>query len=198
MPETAEDIYRRSTDSLRMPPVEAWETFPFDGELRPRELVPPTGEPLREGEGGKDCRSCAQPDDAYLWTNARWRLKAPERNGLPVVVLLESRAHYRELSDLPDDVASELGGLLARVERAVLSVGEIGRVHVCRWGDGAEHLHWWFMGRPAGMQQLIGSFAAIWDDILPPTPEDVWEANLARVAAVLGELTGIPPARASH
>ena len=67
-----------------------------------------------------------------------------------------------------------------------MSSGEIGRVHVCRWGDGSEHLHWWFMGRPARIPQLIGSFAAIWDDILPPTPDDVWQANLDRVAAALG------------
>jgi hypothetical protein len=45
------------------------------------------------------------------------------------------------------------------------------------------------MGRPAGMAQLKGSFAAIWDDILPPTPPDVWEANLAAVAATLQQLS---------
>jgi diadenosine tetraphosphate (Ap4A) HIT family hydrolase len=186
MPESADEIYRRSADSLRMPSVDEWETFPFDGDLRPRALVSPSGEPVRAGEGGSECRSCALPDDNYLWTSPRWRLTAPQRNGLPVVVLLESRAHYAELSDLPDELAAELGVMLARVERAVLEVGEIGRVHVCRWGDGAEHLHWWFMGRPAGMQQLVGSFAAIWDDILPPTPRDIWDANLARVVAALG------------
>ncbi|HEX6621576.1 MAG TPA: hypothetical protein VF024_18085 [Solirubrobacteraceae bacterium] len=37
------------------------------------------------------------------------------------------------------------------------------------------------MGRPAGLTQLMSSFAAIWDDVLPPTPEDVWRDNLARV-----------------
>jgi diadenosine tetraphosphate (Ap4A) HIT family hydrolase len=189
MPETAEEIYRRSVDSLRMPPVDEWDTFPFDGELRPRRLFPPEGEAWRPGEGGVDCPFCTAPDEGYLWTNERWRVKAPARNGLPVVVILESRAHYAELSDLPDDVAGDLGVMLSRIERAVLSVGQIGRVHACRWGDGAEHLHWWFMGRPAGMAQLKGSFAAIWDDILPPTPPDVWEANLAAVAATLRQLS---------
>jgi hypothetical protein len=42
------------------------------------------------------------------------------------------------------------------------------------------------MARPARMPQMIGSFAAIWDDILPPTPQDVWEANLAAVVRALG------------
>ncbi len=41
------------------------------------------------------------------------------------------------------------------------------------------------MARPARMPQLIGSFAAIWDDVLPPLPEGLWRANLARVAEAL-------------
>lgn len=185
MPESARDIYRRSVDALRTPPVHEWSTFPFDGDLRPRALQPPEEEPARAGEGGSGCDACAKPDGAYVWTDERWRLTAPERNGLPVVVLLEPREHYAEPGDLPDDVAREMGIMLARVERAVRAVGKIARVHVCRWGDGAEHMHWWFMARPVGLTQLIGSFAAIWDDILPPTPQPVWEENLAQVVRAL-------------
>ena len=184
MPETAEQLYQRAAGSLRMPPVEEWGTFPFDGEMRPRPLrAPVEREPPRQGEGGLDCERCAASDDDYLWTSERWRLWAFDRpTGLPVVLLLEPREHYAEPGDLSDQLASELGVLVARVERSVRAIGEIGRVHVCRWGDGSEHLHWWFMARPARMPQLIGSFAAIWDDILPPLPEDVWRANLAAVS----------------
>jgi hypothetical protein len=42
------------------------------------------------------------------------------------------------------------------------------------------------MARPARMPQLLGSFAAIWDDVLPPLPDEVWRANCAIVAAELG------------
>jgi hypothetical protein len=35
------------------------------------------------------------------------------------------------------------------------------------------------------MTQLRSSFAAIWDDVLPPTPEEVWSANLEIVRAEL-------------
>ena len=101
-----------------------------------------------------------------------------------MIVILFPRAHH-DLDDLPEELARELGPLVQRVERAVQSVGEVGRVHVCRWGDGSEHLHWWFMARPARLPQLVGSFAAIWDDILPPTPEPVLRENLRRVAAAL-------------
>ena len=175
-----------------MPPVEEWETFPFEGELRPRRLEPPVErERPRAGEGGVDCQRCNADDDAYLWTGERWRVWAfDEPTGLPVIVLLEPREHVAEPGDLPDELAAELGALLARVERAIRSIGEIGRVHVCRWGDGSEHLHWWFMARPARVPQLLGSFAAIWDDVLPPMPEDVWRANLAAVAEALAAETG--------
>lgn len=69
----------------------------------------------------------------------------------------------------------------------VRGIGEIGRVHVCRWGDGSDHLHWWFIARPAILPQLIGSFAAIWDDIVPPVPEEIWGKNLDAVLAALSE-----------
>ena len=188
MPETPEQLHARVAGSLRMPPVWEWETFPFDGDMRPRTLAAPVAaEAPRGGAGGDGCHSCLASDGDYLWTNESWRLTAPPPNGLPVVVILESRAHYGEPGELPDELASELGVMIARLERAVRSVGEIGRVHVCRWGDGGEHLHWWFMGRPARIPQLIGSFAAIWDDVLPPTPQALWDANLALVVQSLDE-----------
>jgi diadenosine tetraphosphate (Ap4A) HIT family hydrolase len=187
MPESAEELYARAAHALRMPPVEEWDTFPFDGEMTPRALRPPVErEEPRQGEGAVNCRRCQATDAEYVWTTERWRLYAlDEPTGLPIVVLLEPREHYAEPGDLPEELAAELGVLLSRVERAIRSIGEIGRVHVCRWGDGSEHLHWWFMARPARIPQLIGSFAAIWDDILPPLPEDVWRANIDAVVAAL-------------
>lgn len=188
MPETPEQFFERVANDLQMPPVHEWETFPFDGNLRPRALQPPVeDEAPRYGEGGVDCRACAKRDEDYLWTTERWRLLALGPTGLPVVLLLEPRQHYAEPGDLPDELAAECGVLIGRIERAVRGVGEIGRVHVCRWGDGSEHLHWWFMARPARIPQLIGSFAAIWDDIVPPIPEEIWRKNLDAVLASLSD-----------
>ncbi len=186
MGETPEELYWRAAGRLRMPPVAEWETFPFEGEFRVRPLEPPVAEePPRLGEDAGECWRCARSDDECIWTDERWRLSGlPQPSGLPVVVILEPRMHG-DLDDLPDDLVAELGPLVVRVERAVREVGEIGRVHVGRWGDGSAHLHWWFMGRPARLMQLRGSFAAIWDDILPPLPEGLWRANLATVAVVM-------------
>jgi diadenosine tetraphosphate (Ap4A) HIT family hydrolase len=187
VPETPEELYERARNALRTPPVEGWETWPFAGGVKPRELVPPLAEerPLR-GADGVDCWACTAPDGDFLWTDDRWRVFAIPEHALPVVVLLLPRDHFANPGHLPDERAADLGLMLARVERAVGAVPDIGRVHVCRWGDGSEHLHWWFLARPARLPQLIGSFAAIWDDVLPPLPDEIRAANLALVKSALG------------
>jgi diadenosine tetraphosphate (Ap4A) HIT family hydrolase len=191
MAESAEELYRRALAAadgdgrLPIPPLDEWETFPFEGEIRVRPLRPPADEPPRQGEGGTGCWRCAKGDEDAIWSDEHWLVApVPKPSGLPVVVILYPREHC-DLDGLPAERQAELGSLLVRVERAVDAVGEIARVHVCRYGDGSEHLHFWFMGRPARMPQLATSFAAIWDDILPPLPEAVWRANLAAVARAL-------------
>jgi diadenosine tetraphosphate (Ap4A) HIT family hydrolase len=186
MPETPEEFYARTKDALRMPPVEEWETFPFDGEIRPRGLRPPAeDEKSRHGEGGVDCHACSKVADDLIWADEHWQLTAIGPTGLPLVLILEPKEHY-DIETLPAELATELGPLLQRIERAMRAAGDIGRVHIARWGEGSEHLHWWFMGRPARMRQLSDSFAAIWDEILPPVPDDVWRASVANVIAALG------------
>ncbi|BCJ65481.1 hypothetical protein Prubr_25020 [Polymorphospora rubra] len=59
-------------------------------------------------------------------------------------------------------------------------------------GDGAAHLHLWFLARPQGRLQLRGTFLSLWDAILPPIPETQWRENLALVAAWLAEFGGRP------
>jgi diadenosine tetraphosphate (Ap4A) HIT family hydrolase len=185
--ETPEELFARASGALRMPPLEEWETFPFEGELRPRPLAPPVEtEKPRRGTRGVDCDACAAPDERFVWTQERWRMRTLDRpTGLPFVGILEPRQHYAEPGDLPEDLAAEQGVLLGRIERAVRGIGHIGRVHVCRFGDGSEHLHWWFIARPARIPQLVGSFVAIWDDVLPPVPEAVWRENIDAVVAAL-------------
>ncbi len=186
VPESPEQLWERARDALRTPPVEDWETFPFVGPAQPRPLERPVeSEPPRRGAGGIDCYRCRAGDADALWSDANWIVRALEPNGLPLVVLLETRAHF-DFPDLPAELAAELGPMLVRVQRAVFAIGDVGNVHVCRWGDGSEHCHVWFMARPARMPQLLGSFAAIWDDVLPPVPDEVWRANCAIVAAELG------------
>ncbi|MFE7560516.1 hypothetical protein [Kitasatospora sp. NPDC057500] len=75
--------------------------------------------------------------------------------------------------------------MLQRVERAILALGGIGRVHLNRWGDGAAHLHLWLIARPAGQRQLLGSTLPLWMDVLPPLPDALRADTLRRIAATL-------------
>jgi diadenosine tetraphosphate (Ap4A) HIT family hydrolase len=187
MPETPEQFWERTHDRLRAPPVQEWDTWPFEGELSVRPLEPPAErEKPRHGAGGVDCHACKAPDDAYVWTSERWRLRPLDKpSGLPVVVLLEPREHVSAPGDLSEELAAELGVLISRIERAVRSVEGVGLVHVLRYGEGSEHLHIWFMGRTTRIEQLRSSFAAIWDDVLPPLPDEIWRENLQLVVAAL-------------
>lgn len=185
MPETAEEFYERASRvPVEAPDFAKWYTFPYEGDIKVRALRPPLAdEPARRGAGGVECRSCGREDEAFLWTSEHWRISTPEKpSGVPVLVFLNSRAHYADPGDLPDEIAADFGIVLARLERAVKSVGQIGRVHISRWGDGSEHLHWWVYGRPARIGQMMGTFAAMWDDVLPPVPEDIWREDLAKIA----------------
>jgi diadenosine tetraphosphate (Ap4A) HIT family hydrolase len=191
MAESAEELYRRALDAadadgrLPLPPLHDWETFPFEGDIRVRPLRPPADEPPRLGGDPDDCWRCRRSHADAIWSDERWLLAPLEKpSGLPVIVILQPREHC-DLGDMPSHLAEELGPLIVRIERAVDSVGNIGRVHVGRWGDGSAHLHFWFIARPARLPQLRTSFAAIWDDIIPPMPEELWRENLVAVARAM-------------
>ncbi|GAA1328279.1 hypothetical protein GCM10009635_24570 [Actinocatenispora thailandica] len=174
-----------------LPEFVNWPTFPFSGSLTVRPLEPPAlPEPPRDGEEIATCRACQAHDDAYVWVDERWRVKATDQPpGLPLVLYLEPRMHL-DLGDLPNLEAAELGLLTVRIERAMRSLPGVARVHVNRWGDGAAHLHFCFLARPAGALQLRGSFLSMWDDILPPISTHDWRENQSFVAAWLADQGG--------
>ncbi|MFF1720785.1 hypothetical protein [Streptomyces sviceus] len=59
------------------------------------------------------------------------------------------------LPDLPAEQTAELGPLLQRVERAVLGLDGVARVHVNRWADGTAHLHLWFLAAEGGTAHTL-------------------------------------------
>ncbi|SCL15814.1 hypothetical protein GA0074694_1374 [Micromonospora inyonensis] len=176
-----------------VPDFTQWPSFPFEGDLRVKQLDDPVPvEPSRRGEGDRECTACSAPDEAYIWVGERWRVRAMDRpTGLPMVLILESRSHL-DLGDLPNLLAAELGVMTVRLERAIRSLDGVARVHVNRWGDGSSHFHLWFLARPYGRLQLRGTFLSLWGSILPPISEEQWRENLALVAAWLGEFGGRP------
>lgn len=177
---------------LPVPEQSMWEIFPFEVDgLRVKPIEPPVvPEPPRGGEDARDCGRCADPDRDAIWSDDRWVLAAfGEPTGLPFAAMLMPRAHL-DLGDLDETYAAELGVLTVRIDNAVRALGNVGRMHVNKWGDGGAHLHLVFLARPLGLLQLRGSNLALWEEMLPRIPEDVARADLRRVAVALAERGG--------
>ena len=118
------------TDAPRhLPDFVTWPSFPFEGQFRVKSLAGPVAEePSRQGEDPSTCTACTTPDEAYIWVNERWRVRATDGPpGLPMVLILESRSHL-DLGDLPNLLAAELGVMTVRLERAIRSLDGVARV----------------------------------------------------------------------
>lgn len=203
MAESAEEIYARVQAAVgaegRLPGTPADDpTFPWevvDGRLVVKVLPPPYDgdEPPRAGVGGVDCFLCtsaSDPKTPRIWENDRWQLTHPaEPTGLPMLLWLSTVEHL-DYDEMSDELASEYGRLSVWLTRIMGHRPHVGRVHVCRWGDGAEHLHVWFIARPARLSSVLGSMAVEWDELLPPTPEHIWREDLHEVARQLATHDG--------
>jgi diadenosine tetraphosphate (Ap4A) HIT family hydrolase len=143
-------------------------TLPFAEPLQPLDPGPRViPEPPRRGEsGGPPCLVCQQ--DEGIWSDEHWVLHNPAGTSLPGTVWLASRAHVDSFADLPADLAASFGDVVGRIERAVLGLGDIARVHLYRWGDGGAHFHVWFFPRPLGMLEATKFMLPLWEERLPP------------------------------
>ena len=150
----------------------------------PGERVIP--EPPRRGEpGGPPCGICTGQSTSPVWSDENWTLHPPVGGSLPGAVWLASRVHVDSFCDLPDELAADFGRVVARVERAILSFGDVARVHLYRYGDGGAHFHVWFVPRPLGRLDMSGSRLMAWEDVLPPaTDEQIADAG-RRIAAAM-------------
>ena len=163
-------------------------TLPYAEPLtlvEPDDLVVP--EPPRRGEaGGEPCFPCsADSDSSLIWSDRDWTLHNPGRTALPGSVWLASRRHFDSFADMPEEVGASFASVCGRVERAVLALGDVGRVHLYRWGDGGAHFHVWFVPRPLGRLDMSGHQLMAWEDTMPPaTDARIAEAG-RRIAAAM-------------
>jgi diadenosine tetraphosphate (Ap4A) HIT family hydrolase len=153
--------------------------------LDPEEPVIP--EPPRRGEpGGDPCGICTGMVTAPVWSDEHWTLHPPVGGSLPGAVWLASKEHVDSFCDLPRGAAATFGLVAGRVERAILSLGGVGRVHLYRWGDGGSHFHVWFIPRPLGMIEAQGMMLPLWEDVLPNRPDEELREASERIAAAMG------------
>jgi diadenosine tetraphosphate (Ap4A) HIT family hydrolase len=161
--------------------------LPYTEPLTVREpgdrVVP---EPPRRGEpGGEPCGLCSGQATQPVWHDEHFSLHPPVQGSIAGAVWLASREHVDSLSDLSPEAAAAFGPLAARVERAILALGDVGRVHLYRWGDGGAHFHVWFMPRPLGMLEASGAMLPMWEDVLPKVTDDELRAAAEAVAAAM-------------
>lgn len=170
--------------------ADSW--FPFAGEITVKPLeAPVVPEPPRYGVDRSECRSCQRSDDDCVWTNEHWRLTPYLPTQVRGIVLLETRDHHDSFADLPPSLLDQLGPMVARVERALIDLGDVARVHVNRWGDGGAHFHVWFMPRPLGRLQLRGFMLPMWLDVLPDVDETIALSAAREIARTLAESGGV-------
>jgi diadenosine tetraphosphate (Ap4A) HIT family hydrolase len=174
-----------SDGRLPLSRMTGWDISPFEPSgLRVSPLLRPVvPEPPRHGEDPADCTSCERRDQG-LWLHDHWRLTRISGAGVPLILMLHPRDHY-DLTDLPDDLAAELGVLSTHIARHVQALPGVANAHVYRIGDGGAHLHVWFFARPEGQPQLKGSWLVVWDDLLPEYPDDVAAGDAATVVDAL-------------
>jgi diadenosine tetraphosphate (Ap4A) HIT family hydrolase len=161
--------------------------LPYDEPLTRREPGPRVvPEPPRRGEpGGEPCAICEGDTTSAVWSDEHFTLHPPVNGSLPGTVWLASRAHVDSFKDLPPEVAAEFAPLAGRIERAILARGDVGRVHVYRWGDGGAHFHVWFIPRPLGMLEAKNHMLPLWEDVLPVVSDDELAEAARQVAAAL-------------
>ena len=83
------------------------------------------------------------------------------------------------------EAAQAFGPLVARIERAILDLGDVGRVHVSRWEDGGAHFHVRFMPRPLGMLEATNFMLPLWEDVLPNVTDEELREAAERIATAL-------------
>lgn len=199
MPESAEELHARvlaatdGTGRLPVPSIGEWDVFPWevvDGQIAPKELTAPVeSEKERAGVDGVDCHICAG-SGVRIWESDDFHVvRGPEPTGMPLVLWLNLNEHM-DFTDLDDDRAAAFGRTSVWLARIMSALPHIGRVHVNRWGDGSEHMHAWFIARPARLPRILGSYAVEWDEILPPGPRDIWLEDCATVATKLANHAG--------
>lgn len=145
-------------------------TLPYVDPLTVRaaaELVVP--EPPRRGDAdGPPCTPCERGSHTVIWADRNWTLHNPGATALAGAVWLASRVHVDSFAELPPDCAATFGPVCGRIERAILGLGGVGRVHLYRWGDGGAHFHVWFLPRPLGRLDMMGMMLPLWEDVMAP------------------------------
>ncbi|WP_412543383.1 hypothetical protein R8Z50_13155 [Longispora sp. K20-0274] len=144
---------------------------------------------------GDDCWFCADdrgadaPPGGWVYEDAHWRAgHSPAKFGPAGLVILESRRHVLDVSELDPDEAAGYGVVLGLLTGAVREVTGAPRVYTWASAAHSPHLHVWVLpwtaGRPVGPAYLARTHAFA---CTGPEAEDAAGALRAALAARAGQ-----------
>ena len=150
-------------------------SLPYAEPLVPREpgarQIP---EPPRRGEpGGPPCAICGGETTTRALVG-RATGRCTRRSAAACRARSGSRAASTSTRSptCPSEVAATFGRVVARAERAILALGDVGRVHLYRWGDGGAHFHVWLHAAAARDGRGAGMMLPLWEDVLPNVADE--------------------------
>ena len=145
------------------------------------------GAPPRRGRP-VSCAACTRRTSATrprreVWRDEHWRVAVAEPTGVAPGADPAAAGPPRLHRPARRPGRRRWGASWCTSAPRVEALPSVARVHVSKWGDGGAHAHVFFFARPARMPQLRGTCMALWDDVLPPVPVEVRDANARAVVA---------------
>ena len=143
-------------------------------------------EPPRRGEeGGEPCGLCAGHATAAVWKDEHFTLHPPVSGSLAGAVWMASHEHADSFSDLSPEAAAAFGPVAARVERAILGLGDVGTRPPVPLGRRQRPLPRVVHPRPLGMLEASGMMLPLWEDVLPNVTDEELADAARRIAEAL-------------
>ena len=130
-------------------------------------------------------RASAPEGDDAVWSDENWTLHPPVGGSLPGSVWLASRVHVDSFMDLPDELAADFGRVAARVERAILSLGDVAPCPPLSLGRRRRALPRLVHPPAARDGRGVRDDAPLWEDVLPNVPDAELADAAKRVAAAM-------------
>ena len=161
--------------------------LPYLEPLTPRPLADPViPEPPRRGEpGGEECGICTHQATPAVWESEHFTMHPPVQGSLPGAVWLASKEHVDSFNDLLAGCGGRVRAVVARVEQAILALGDVGRVICTAGATGARTSTYGSCLGRSGMLQASGTMLPIWEDVLPNVPDEELAEAARQIAAAL-------------
>lgn len=95
----------------------------------------------------QDCQLCSTLDQSIVYSNNIFRVVLVSDIYYPGFVRLIMNDHYKEMSDLPDCMVSDVFSALIKIEKAILRIFVPDKINLASLGNVVPHVHWHIIPR---------------------------------------------------